>query len=924
MKIKERRDRIPAAILIYSMLLALFPVGVFAAEQTVVVEFKIGGICSKWMCPRDVTEITVECWGAGGASANAPADPIHTGFDLIYPDDCERGGGGGGAYARSTLSVDPLRTYNVFVGRGGTLGTLYGESINGGASEFAAGGGIVLVKAAGGKGTENANGGQGGQASASVGDVRYSGGNGGIASPNDGTGGGGGGAAGSEGPGKHGNGPIPGGATSTYGGAGGAGAVTSPDTNPYARGEIGNKNGGGAGGAADHAYMKYTPEQTGAYGGSGLVRITYTTTVAEPSLSFAITEMSDGTTVPVGSDVTFSAKAITPTAGTAVWQQKIGDQDWTNLQKDYSEWGYTYSSTPQECTTALSLKNVPLNANGHKYRVIFTSGEHTLTSDEITLTVKSLQEPSVTTHPSDKTVNGGADVEFVAAATGYPAPTVQWEYRTGPFAAWQTLDLGTSPKLKLTSVPKTLNGYQYRAKFTNSMGSVYTNPATLTVLQTAPVVTEHPQSVSVRVGDSPTFSAVATGDPKPIIRWEIRSKGESNYVTISNFDQMNTVTLNNIPYFYDGSLLRAYFISDGVYSYSNPALITVEADPPSITSISPSSGSSAGGTPVTISGSGFTKYPIRSIMFGNTSLSADSYTIIDDNTIVAQSPKTSLGNPVYVVVETRGGITEEGENCLFDYLLNGKDITNFSVPGQVGSSVIDSAAGTVTFWMPSGTNMTSIRPTISISSQAVIYPASKTLRDFTNPVVYTVTAEDGTTKEWIVTGKALPTQLVAPENLAWDDTVLGKATWGAAANASGYEVQLFKDGIAQGDAVIVTSGTEYDFTAVIEAAGSGSYTFKVTAKGDGAAYSDSEQSGSSAEYVYTAPLPTLPAPTGLTWDSSVPGRAKWDAVPGVTEYSVQLYKDGEAVGDPVSVTEATECDFSAAIEAQEAADTPLR
>ncbi len=50
----------------------------------------------------------------------------------------------------------------------------------------------------------------------------------------------------------------------------------------------------------------------------------------------------------------------------------------------------------------------------------------------------------------------------------------------------------------------------------------------------------------------------------------------------------------------------------------------------------------------------------------------------------------------------------------------------------------------------------------------------------------------------------------------------------------------------------------------------------------------------------------LAAPTGLTWDGGV---AKWDAVPNATGYSVQAYKNGAEVGDPVSVTEPS-CDFT--------------
>jgi len=96
------------------------------------------------------------------------------------------------------------------------------------------------------------------------------------------------------------------------------------------------------------------------------------------------------------------------------------------------------------------------------------------------------------------------------------------------------------------------------------------------------------------------------------------------------------------------------------------------------------------------------------------------------------------------------------------------------------------------------------------------------------------------------------TALAAPSGLEWDGTTPGKAKWDAVANASNYSVQLYKDDDEQGSAVSVSSGTEHDFTSVIEDEGSGSYTFKVTAIGNGTTYSDSPQSGASPEYEYSA------------------------------------------------------------------------
>lgn len=83
-------------------------------------------------------------------------------------------------------------------------------------------------------------------------------------------------------------------------------------------------------------------------------------------------------------------------------------------------------------------------------------------------------------------------------------------------------------------------------------------------------------------------------------------------------------------------------------------------------------------------------------------------------------------------------------------------------------------------------------------------------------------------------------RLAAPADVKWDETVKGKAVWSPVAKASGYEVQLYKNGSALGD--LVTLGADavgYDFTAQI--AESGTYWFVVRATGNASTYGDSEE-----------------------------------------------------------------------------------
>lgn len=80
------------------------------------------------------------------------------------------------------------------------------------------------------------------------------------------------------------------------------------------------------------------------------------------------------------------------------------------------------------------------------------------------------------------------------------------------------------------------------------------------------------------------------------------------------------------------------------------------------------------------------------------------------------------------------------------------DILAFEVDDQIGNAVIDTATHTVTTEVEYLTGLTALTPEIEISSRATIVPLSGVAQDFTDPVVYTVIAEDGTTtQEWTIT-----------------------------------------------------------------------------------------------------------------------------------------------------------------------------
>lgn len=74
----------------------------------------------------------------------------------------------------------------------------------------------------------------------------------------------------------------------------------------------------------------------------------------------------------------------------------------------------------------------------------------------------------------------------------------------------------------------------------------------------------------------------------------------------------------------------------------------------------------------------------------------------------------------------------------------------FKIDSSIIEGVINHEEGTVRLEVPYNTDITNLMPTIAVSDKAVVTPGSGEARDFTNPVKYAVTAQDGSKKDYMV------------------------------------------------------------------------------------------------------------------------------------------------------------------------------
>jgi hypothetical protein len=201
------------------------------------------------------------------------------------------------------------------------------------------------------------------------------------------------------------------------------------------------------------------------------------------------------------------------------------------------------------------------------------AGSASATLDNATATVPILvnQAAAITVQPTNQTVCAGATATFTAAASGNPAPTLQWQVSTDGGATFADLGGATSTTLSfLATAPQ--NGNQYRAVFTNTGGTATTTAALLTV-NTAPAVTTNPTNQSVGSGQSVSFTASASGTPAPTVQWQVSTNGG---VTFTNVAGATSATFtHSAPLSENGYQYRAVFTNACGTATTAAATLTV-------------------------------------------------------------------------------------------------------------------------------------------------------------------------------------------------------------------------------------------------------------------------------------------------------------------------------------------------------------
>ncbi|MBA6316357.1 PKD domain-containing protein [Cellulophaga baltica] len=167
--------------------------------------------------------------------------------------------------------------------------------------------------------------------------------------------------------------------------------------------------------------------------------------------------------------------------------------------------------------------------------------------------------------------------------------------------------------------------------------------------------------------------------------------------------------------------------------------------------------------------------------------------------------------------------------------INFEVVDEFSTEKEITSFIVNGVAGTITgttidVVLPEGTDLTALAPVI-IHNGASISPESETSQDFTNPVIYTVTAQDQTIQTYTV-NVTVPSANQAPTAVASSDVTSGapslavQFTGDTSSDPDADDVLMYAWDFGDGTTA-TTANPSHSFTTA------GTYTVTLTVTDDG-------------------------------------------------------------------------------------------
>jgi DNA-binding beta-propeller fold protein YncE len=195
---------------------------------------------------------------------------------------------------------------------------------------------------------------------------------------------------------------------------------------------------------------------------------------------------------------------------------------------------WLFNSAPISGATATNYTVINAQStNAGSYSVVITNSLGSVTSFVATLTV--LLPPSITAQPQSLTVTQNQSAAFSVTPAGTTPLSCQWLFDSAPIS-------GATATNYTVIYAQSTNAGSYSVVITNSLGSVTSFVATLTVLL-PPSITAQPQSLTVTQSQNAAFSVTPAGTTPLSCQWLFNSAPIAG-ATATNYTVTNAQSTN--------------------------------------------------------------------------------------------------------------------------------------------------------------------------------------------------------------------------------------------------------------------------------------------------------------------------------------------------------------------------------------------
>jgi len=220
--------------------------------------------------------------------------------------------------------------------------------------------------------------------------------------------------------------------------------------------------------------------------------------------------------VVVGQAASFSAQAFGRPVPDLAWQTSVDGVAWTAI--------------PGATSGTYTLAAATLQDNQRLYRAVATNSAGTVASLAARLSVTPVPSaPVIVTAPAGVTVGDVGTATFSVVANGQPTPTFQWQLSTDGGITFANINGATASTYAVSSPAASWDGRRYRVVATNSLGSVDSAAATLTVVA-HPTFSLQPSSTGWRPGVVPAYFLAGVDGAGVSLQWQTSRDGGATWV----------------------------------------------------------------------------------------------------------------------------------------------------------------------------------------------------------------------------------------------------------------------------------------------------------------------------------------------------------------------------------------------------------